>query len=136
MPPYWWSSLIQAYRSIEDEDLIPIYNEQKLEGCNRIMSIILDVKKFRAMKRKHSKHYKKLKRHHYWFTNYTSTKSYTIRMDYNTKLAGATVFPVDTDRIRNSEHHPWACSLRTRGFRGRHRCGVTLLSGKQPKNTI
>ena len=32
-----------------------------------------------------------------------------------------------------SQHHPWACSLRTRGYRGRHRCGVTLLSGKNVK---
>ena len=25
--------------------------------------------------------------------------------------------------------YPWMCSLKTSGYRGRHRCGVTLLSG-------
>ena len=49
------------------------------------------------------------------------------------KLVGASVFPVELfkpdDRPLTSLH-PWACSLRTRGFRGRHRCGVTLLSGE------
>ena len=40
------------------------------------------------------------------------------------------MFPVDIDSTITSQHHPWACSLKTRGFRGRHRCGVTLLSGE------
>ena len=31
--------------------------------------------------------------------------------------------------------HPWLCSLRTPGYRGVHRCGVTLLSGP-PQPTI
>ena len=48
----------------------------------------------------------------------------------DTRLGGGTVFPTDTNASINSLHHPWACSLRRRGFRGRHRCGVTLLSGK------
>merc|ERR1711874_828498 len=26
-------------------------------------------------------------------------------------------------------YHPWQCSMRLQGFRGRHKCGVTLLSG-------
>jgi len=47
----------------------------------------------------------------------------------NIRLSGATIFPVDRSDEVNSRHHPWACSLRTNGFRGRHRCGVTLLSG-------
>ena len=45
------------------------------------------------------------------------------------RLTGASVFPTDLDPAENSQHHPWACSLRMRGYRGRHRCGVTLLSG-------
>ena len=45
------------------------------------------------------------------------------------RLVGPSVFPVDINTTITSQHHPWACSLRTRGFRGRHRCGVTLLSG-------
>ena len=52
----------------------------------------------------------------------------------NNKLVGASVFPVELfkpdDRPLTSLH-PWACSLRTKGFRGRHRCGVTLLSGEK-----
>ena len=45
----------------------------------------------------------------------------------NVRLFGSSVYPVDLKR--DTRHHPWLCSLRTRGFRGRHRCGVTLLSG-------
>merc|ERR1719232_2525710 len=45
------------------------------------------------------------------------------------RLAGATVFPTVLYDNINSKHHPWACSLRRAGFRGRHRCGVTMLSG-------
>ena len=59
----------------------------------------------------------------------------TINGDDGDKLgAGATVYPVDTYDDINSRHHPWACSLRTKGFRGRHRCGVTLLSGPTEQN--
>ena len=36
---------------------------------------------------------------------------------------------LDVSLSTTSALHPWQCSLRTRGFRGRHRCGVTLLSG-------
>ena len=55
------------------------------------------------------------------------------RKNDDTKLVGPAVFPVGLlkSEDRNiSSQHPWACSLRTRGFRGRHRCGVTLLSGQ------
>ena len=47
------------------------------------------------------------------------------------RLAGASIYPVDTNLTNGitSANHPWLCSLRTRGFRGRHRCGLTLLSG-------
>ena len=57
------------------------------------------------------------------------------RKGYNTnnnnKISGATVFASDIDASINSELHPWQCSLRARGFRGRHKCGVTLLSGSK-----
>jgi len=49
-----------------------------------------------------------------------------IRKDQE-KIFGSSTFPVDV--TPDTKHHPWLCSLRTRGFRGRHRCGVTLLSG-------
>ena len=49
----------------------------------------------------------------------------------NNRLTGASIFPTDLNLAENSQHHPWACSLRTRGYRGRHRCGVTLLSGNK-----
>ena len=51
-----------------------------------------------------------------------------IRKDQE-KIFGSSTFPVDV--TPDTKHHPWLCSLRTRGFRGRHRCGVTLLSGKR-----
>ena len=47
------------------------------------------------------------------------------------RLEGASIYPTDLNFTegQTSAHHPWQCSLRTRGYRGRHRCGVTLLSG-------
>ena len=42
------------------------------------------------------------------------------------KIFGATT----TESKQNM--HPWLCALKEVGFRGRHRCGVTLLSGKVP----
>ena len=45
----------------------------------------------------------------------------------DTRIFGASVYPVDS--VADTGFSPWLCSLRTRGFRGRHRCGVTLLSG-------
>ena len=51
------------------------------------------------------------------------------------RLTGASIFPTDLDLTQNSQHHPWACSLRTRGYRGRHRCGVTLLYGNNKKSS-
>ena len=47
------------------------------------------------------------------------------------KISGSSVYLSDTNprRVITSRHHPWQCSLRFQGFRGRHRCGVTLLSG-------
>ena len=47
------------------------------------------------------------------------------------RLEGASVFATGANYTAGptSALHPWQCSLRTRGFRGRHRCGVTLLSG-------
>jgi len=38
------------------------------------------------------------------------------------------LFGPTTSKASNSSY-PWVCSLKEQGFRGRHRCGVTLLSG-------
>ena len=38
-------------------------------------------------------------------------------------------------QLPKNNRHPWQCSLRTPGYKGTHRCGVTLLSGP-PKPTI
>jgi hypothetical protein len=38
-------------------------------------------------------------------------------------------------QVPTKNRHPWLCSLRTPGYRGVHRCGVTLLSGP-PRPTI
>ena len=40
-----------------------------------------------------------------------------------TKAFGSSTFQ------SNTTLNPWLCSLKERGFRGRHRCGVTMLSG-------
>jgi hypothetical protein len=37
--------------------------------------------------------------------------------------------------VPNKNRQPWLCSLRTPGYHGQHRCGVTMLSGP-PKPTI
>jgi len=37
--------------------------------------------------------------------------------------------------LSNTTYNPWLCSLKEKGFRGRHRCGVTMLSGP-PHQTI
>ena len=52
-------------------------------------------------------------------------------MEEGDRLEGASIYPSDLDYTAGptSALHPWLCSLKTRGFRGRHRCGVTLLSG-------
>ena len=49
----------------------------------------------------------------------------------DSRISGSSVYLSDTDptELVTSRHHPWQCSLRFQGFRGRHRCGVTLLSG-------
>ena len=36
----------------------------------------------------------------------------------------------------NPHLYPWLCSIRTRGFRGQHRCGATLLSGPPGRTVI
>ena len=41
----------------------------------------------------------------------------------NTKTFGSTTSNTTVNR------YPWLCSLKESGFRGRHRCGVTLLAG-------
>jgi hypothetical protein len=38
-------------------------------------------------------------------------------------------FVLLTKNVPNKNRHPWLCSLRTPGYKGTHRCGVTLLSG-------
>ena len=59
-------------------------------------------------------------------------KNSHINTEDDDRLVGAALFPVDFGSEDRDiiPQHPWACSLRTRGFRGRHRCGVTLLSGR------
>ena len=59
----------------------------------------------------------------------------------NTKLQGPATEEVIAfagimgTQVPTKNRHPWLCSLRTPGYRGVHRCGVTLLSGP-PKPTI
>ena len=54
-----------------------------------------------------------------------------FKVNNSNRIFGSSVSPVTLLPIEPTRHHPWLCSLRTRGFRGRHRCGVTLLSGKK-----
>ena len=59
--------------------------------------------------------------------SYKSAYDFSARRSIkgDTRIFGASTYPT----IRNEHSTPWMCSLRTRGYRGRHRCGVTLLSG-------
>ena len=70
--------------------------------------------------------------HNYY--HQTSSRPEGVRTgddDEDNRLEGASIYPSDLNYLTGptSALHPWLCSLRTRGFRGRHRCGVTLLSG-------
>ena len=54
-----------------------------------------------------------------------------LKEDDDDRISGSSAYlsDIDPNRVTTSRHHPWQCSLRFQGFRGRHRCGVTLLSG-------
>ena len=73
--------------------------------------------------------------------NYNLPPSYLSSSLPKTKLQGpateeATAFAgFDGEKIPMKNRQPWVCSLRTPGYRGLHRSGVTLLSGP-PKPTI
>ena len=87
-----------------------------------------------SKKHKNSKNVKDSKKSNNAKNKKNSKKPNLLKNLNNTdddRFVGANVFPVDFgSEDRNViPQHPWACSLRTRGFRGRHRCGVTLLSG-------
>jgi len=45
-------------------------------------------------------------------------------------------FVLLTKNVPNKNRHPWLCSLRTPGYKGTHRCGVTLLSGPPQEGFI
>jgi hypothetical protein len=45
------------------------------------------------------------------------------------------IYGAGSGQVPLKNRHPWLCSLRTPGYRGLHRCGVTLLSGP-PRPTI
>ena len=52
----------------------------------------------------------------------------TLTKNTSARLIGSSSLDV-------THHYPWMCSIRTRGYNGRHRCGATLLSGP-PKKTV
>ena len=68
----------------------------------------------------------------YLYTSYSSniTKLQGPASDDVTAFAG-----VLNKQLPTKNRYPWLCSLRTPGYRGVHKCGVTLLSGP-PKPTI
>ena len=65
------------------------------------------------------------RRNHRIISKPKSRPNANVNSSDDTRLFGSSIYPVE----RVPDSIPWLCSLRTRGFRGRHRCGVTLLSG-------
>ena len=60
------------------------------------------------------------------FQEHTNSRRRTSLSINSTRVWGASSFPT----LGSPHDSPWMCSLKTRGFRGKHRCGVTLLSGE------
>jgi len=101
------------------------------ENC--IASLFSDVskscfKKLRKNKRKHKFGAKILRE---------TAKKLNKRPERIIGHAGDSIFLGLTEERLNKtlNQYPWTCSLKTRGFRGYHRCGVTLLSAP-PQKTI
>jgi hypothetical protein len=77
---------------------------------------------------------------YYPYGNLTSYL-YNSYLPNNSKLSGPATDAVTEfaggiiKQVPKINKHPWLCSLRTPGYRGVHKCGVTLLSGP-PRPTI
>jgi hypothetical protein len=66
-------------------------------------------------------------------SNSTSFQTRLVGPSTGDVSASLGVYIKRVDPLKN--RYPWVCSLRTAGFNGLHRCGVTLLSGP-PQKTI
>ena len=89
------------------------------DDCSSIKQFTINKEVARPFKRTKAKNHR--------ITNQpkTTEKKIVNSVNNNTRLFGSSIYPL----TRVADANPWLCSLRTRGFRGRHRCGVTLLSG-------
>ena len=75
--------------------------------------------------------------HYYRKKNIRGKKKFNRTQGASSSFSDREPFPFPPLPIggsgRTSQHHPWQCSLKFPGFRGRHKCGVTLLSGQEWK---
>jgi len=89
------------------------------DDCSSIKQFTINKEVARPFKRTKSKN------HRITSQPKMTEKKVVNSVNNNTRLFGSSIYPL----LRVPDANPWLCSLRTRGFRGRHRCGVTLLSG-------
>ena len=122
-PPYDMEDYTnQAYDLVNYTDLsFDMRNYTDAEITKKAKKKKKNGKRKRKWKKKHKKKNNKKERK---IKNNAKLKK--VKKDED-RISGASGFLSDT--YPNSDHHPWLCSLRSQGFRGRHRCGVTLLSG-------
>lgn len=103
----------------------------KIKGKRKVNGKYKDKKKNKTPKRKRNP---KGKRFNQLFRNHTSDNSGPFWNGGGDRLSGPLGF-INLNSQKFTTGYPWMCSLRTTGFRGSHKCGVTLLSGP-PKATI
>merc|ERR1711892_1483297 len=63
-----------------------------------------------------------------------SKESYENKQSFSSN-EGSRIVGSASQQINAPYNYPWMCSLKTKGFRGQHRCAVTLLSAP-PRKTV
>ena len=120
--------------SVEDKTIRNYYKDKSLLTCDELTKVgrrhsRKNEKKGRNEKK--GKNAPKMKRKNKPKRNFKNRKTGGKRKNADDdRLSGSSVYlSSNNPNGETSYHHPWQCSLRFQGFRGRHRCGVTLLSG-------
>ena len=107
------------------------YISQGLPLCNDIydLNIYRPKRRLKINRRKRkNKKKKKIKKKGNKKNKFESNK------DVGISLTALIFSDITANNYITSMYHPWQCSMRLQGFRGRHKCGVTLLSGPTEKS--
>ena len=116
--------------SVKDETIRNYYINKSLPTCDDSAFIKVGKRPSRKNEKK-GKNAPKIKRKNKPKRKLKNRKTGGKRKNADDdRLSGSSVYlSSNNPNGETSYHHPWQCSLRFQGFRGRHRCGVTLLSG-------